>query len=262
MKRIFLSSIFLLSIISGSLFAKAIRATVKKTVPAKGIALVEVKATNGSIVVSTWNEDQILIIAHKKVDASKPKAREILDKIHIIVGQNGDALFIKAEKPDRSSSGLFGWLFGLGIKNFQVDYEITLPQRMVVKASSTNGDVEVDDVSGRLNLSTTNGSINALRIANTAEIHSTNGEIHVYYKNLPPKGDIEISTTNGEIELVLPKNPKCTLSAYTNNGEIDCNLPDIKSTSATHRYLESKINGGGAHFNVHTTNGDISIVNK
>lgn len=244
------------------LWADSMREVVRKGFPAKGIETVEINSTNGSIVVMSWDKDSISIIARKKVDGSGEKARALLQKIRVITNRQGRTLKISAKVPESKRRGLWSLLFGMGIKNYSVNWEIRVPATMDVKAYSTNGDIELDDLQGTIDISTTNGSINALRISNLANFQSTNGEIHIYFNKLPKEGDIDVGTTNGEIELVLPSEARCKINAYSTNGKINCNLAGMEKIQHSSREFSTVVHGGGVNISLGTTNGDISISSK
>ncbi len=244
------------------IFARDFRQTVEKKLASEGIHEVKVFTTNGSIILTGWDKDSIAIIAHKKVDASPTDANKILKNIDLITKREGSTLVIKAESHEKSSKNLLDWLLGLGIRDFQVDFEILVPRNLNIVLNTTNGQLEVEDISGKLDLSTTNGDINVLRASNLSEIHSTNGSVYVHFRSLPSRGRIKISTTNGKIKCVLPQQARCSITAYTNNGQIWNNLFTAKSNAVSKRSLEAACNGGGVEIDVRTTNGEISLVGK
>ncbi len=261
MRRSFYLTIFVLLSIQFVL-ARDFRQTVKKNLASEGIRKVEVFTTNGSIILKGWDKDSIAITAHKKVDTSPTDANKILNNIDLITARKGATLVVKAESHEKSSKNLLDWLLGLGIRNFQVDIEISVPRNLEIALNTTNGQLEVEDISGKLDLSTTNGDINVLRASNLSEIHSTNGSVYVHYRSLPEHGHIKISTTNGKIKCILPPQAKCSITAYTNNGEIMNVLPNAKVKMVSKRSLEAKCNGGGVEIDVRTTNGEISLMSK
>jgi len=236
--------------------------TVRKSIPAEHIEKVVVNSTNGSIIVTSWAKDSIAVVAHKKLDGSGEKAWQMLKSIKIFTEIQGHSLKLYSEIPRVQSHGWMHWLLGLGIKNFRVSWEITVPNGMQVEAASTNGDIELDDLQNVISATATNGTINALRIKGPADLHSTNGDIHIYYVELPQKGHIDISTTNGKIELILPLQANCRISAYSTNGQISCDLSNMHQTERRKRSLTTVVGHGGIPVNLETTNGDISIFNK
>jgi len=243
-------------------FARDFRQTVEKNLTSEGIREINVFTTNGSIILTGWDKDTIAITAHKKVDASPTEANKILNNIDLITTREGSTLIIKAESHEKSSKNLLDWLLGLGIRNFQVDFEIFVPRNLNIVLNTTNGQLEVEDIDGKLDLSTTNGDVNVLRASNVSEIHSTNGSVYAHYRTVPARGHIKISTTNGKIKCVLPRQAKCSITAYTNNGQIINELPTAKTRTTGKRSLEADCNGGGVEIDVRTTNGEISLVGK
>lgn len=252
----------ILIVAAQNLWAARIHETVRKDVSAAGIEKVSISSTNGTIVIIAWDKDSISVSAQKRVDGSGAKASALLQKIKIFADRQGNTLKIYAKVPKGQRHGFWNWLFGLGIKNYSVDWNIRVPASMPIATSSTNGDIELDDLKAPVEISTTNGGINALRIGGPSNIQSTNGGIHVFYKTMPKKGRISITTTNGGIEMIVPRNASCAVSAYTTNGEINCDLPDMHKTSSSGRSLETVVGDGAVKLDLETTNGDISIMSK
>ncbi len=262
MKRVKFFSLLILIMVVQQAWAASVNKTERHVIAVQDLAKIGIRATNGSIIVSVWPKDSVEIVAHKRVDGSDEKARQMLRNIKIFIKPQDGVLLVYADVPNERRHGFWSWLFGMGIKNFSVNWEVKVPAKLAVEAQSTNGDIEVDDVNAPIAASTTNGNIDALRIGNKAELHSTNGKIYVYYTHLPQMGTIDISTTNGEIELILPTKAHCKISAYSTNGTISCDLRGATKRKSSRRECDVLLNKGGVEINLQTTNGDITVLNK
>jgi DUF4097 and DUF4098 domain-containing protein YvlB len=80
----------------------------------------------------------------------------------------------------------------------KVDFVVTLPRWAAVKLVSTNGDIQVTDLSGALTVETTNGRVRATGLGNGAKVESTNGAITLDFAKVADAG-ITCETTNGAI---------------------------------------------------------------
>jgi DUF4097 and DUF4098 domain-containing protein YvlB len=88
---------------------------------------------------------------------------------------------------------------------------------------------------------------------------TTNGEIKVQMASVGGDG-LVLETTNGSIDLKLPKDAKATLSARCVNGGIAVSdLPFERTGESSRRKLDGAINGGGPAVKLETVNGRIRV---
>ncbi len=248
-------------IIFSFLQAKTLEEKFSKRLPAKDIEKVIISNKNGGIEVESWGNDEIEIVAYKKVRASgADDAQKLLDALKIEIEQYNSELEIKTVYPDRKDGGgLFSWLLGMGGGNYSVHYEIKVPEKMDLDLHSTNGNIEVNGCGGIIALRTTNGKISADDVAGALSCKSTNGSIKAYIKSVSDNEDMTFKTTNGSIKVYMPQDVNADLKAHTTNGSINCDLPIKTRYSSSRRSLEAQINDGGPQLYFKTTNGSIHI---
>ena len=263
----YFSKISLLVLITGLFnftFASSLEETFTKKIPSENISSISVFNQNGSIEVESWTEDQIEIVAYKKVRAgSREKAEKLMEYLEIEIDQSGDNLRIETIPPRKNKeddSGFLSWLFSLGDHGgASVDYVIKVPQKMDLELNSTNGGLNVDDCEGRIDLKTTNGKIVAENIKGSTNCKTTNGSIKVYLDKVYPKEDMTFKSTNGSIKVYLPRDINADVEAKTTNGSIDCDLPVKGERSKSKHHYYGEINDGGSLIYLKTTNGSIGI---
>lgn len=139
-----------------------------------------------------------------------------------------------------------------------------------VTADTANGGVELRDIGGRAVADTTNGEIVLERIGGDAKADTTNGAIFVTEAGGAVKadttngdvlvrtgavnGDYRLGSTNGNIQLYLPKDASIEVRGQTSWGTIETDFPlqkdgrEVKGTA-----------GGGAHKISIETNRNIGI---
>lgn len=244
--------------------ATTLEETFTKTIPAKNISSVSVYNQNGSVEVESWTEDQIEIVAYKKVQASgHEKAKKLMEYLEIEIDQSGDHLRIETIPPRKNKendSGFMSWLFSLGNNSgASVDYVIKVPHKMNLELNSTNGGLTVNDCEGMIDLKTTNGKIVAENIKGSTNCKTTNGSIKVYLDKVYPKEDMTFKSTNGSIKVYLPRDVNADVEAKTTNGSISCDLPLKGEHSKSKRHFYGEINDGGSLIYLKTTNGSIRI---
>lgn len=161
--------------------------------------------------------------------------------------------------------------------NDRVDFEIQVPRNFDIKADAyNNGKIEIDGVTGELNVESYNGPITLTNISGSASASTYNGSIEVTFTKVTPDAPMAFSTYNGNVDLSVPDGTKFTTKMKTNR-EIytDFESFSIKQSKPVtsksdkgrfnikyENWVEADLNGGGAEVMMKTTNGDIYIRKK
>ena len=147
----------------------------------------------------------------------------------------------------------------LGGTQYRVDYEVRAPIGLALKLSATNGEIDVTDWEGRVEMSATNGQLEGRGLKGEVDASTTNGEINIRLAQLTDKG-ITIETTNGEVVIEMPKAAKGRILARVTNGDISVDGLNVDASPAnTRRRYEGVVNGGGPTVSIETTNGGIHV---
>ncbi len=242
--------------------------TIERTVGLAAGGGVVIEATNGSIDVATWDQDDVKVVARKKVRADDTaQARELLSQIEIQIDEEDDSVRISADIP-RSS-----WFGG---DSATVSFELTIPAGAELEASSQNGSIEVRDLGGRARIETQNGSITAKGVGGPLEAESSNGSIKAYEIQGPIQaettngsikaeitsadlsGDARLKTTNGSVELRLDGGVAASIDARTRNGSVNSDFPG-GTQDRRKRTLDLDLNGGGPRVELESSNGSIRV---
>ncbi len=112
---------------------------------------------------------------------------------------------------------------------------------------------------GRVQASTVNGSIEANDLGGEVEASTTNGSVEVEMARVDPSGRNRLSTTNGSVRLVLPRDVGADVEAHTVNGAARCEFDLAADTRVSRRSIEGRIGSGGARFELRTVNGSTHI---
>ena len=232
--------------------------------PGGRLSLVNV---NGAISVGTWDRHEVTMKAEKRAGAgSEEEARQLLEETTVKFDRTGDLIDIRTEvaQPKRK-------------RNVSVAYTLTVPEEIDLKLRSVNGGIQANDVSGGVDAKTTNGRIELAGITGVVKArttngnvdlsevlgrigaNATNGKIEVAISELGEEAhDIRAGTTNGGIEVSLPKGLKAHLKASTVNGSIDSDFP-VTVKGRISKSVNQAINGGGRLIDLKTTNGSIRL---
>ena len=241
--------------------------------PGKNLNL---KTFSGDVSVSTWSAEGVYV----KITGNE-NAKDILD---ITLESSDDGVKVIVKEKDNSN---------LSVLNLKID--IRLPQSYNADISSAEGDLELNGVSGyiemktadgdiktsetsgSLDLKTAGGDIESLNFGGNISVSTAGGDIHLdgsdgkisgataggdiklYYKG-ENKG-IKLTTSGGDIKVTLPGDfaADCKLTTYS--GEISSEIP-ITDSKKTDMKLKGTMNGGGELLKCSTSGGDINIFAK
>jgi DUF4097 and DUF4098 domain-containing protein YvlB len=141
-----------------------------------------------------------------------------------------------------------------------------------VKLSTSGGNVTVHDASGDLTLETSGGNIQGESLNGTMrletsggniELRDSDGKLHastsggnIRVKLKDNKG-IDLSSSGGNLSLLLPKSISADIHAEATGGDVNCDFQF--SGKLKEGTLKGKINGGGNAIDLETSGGDITI---
>lgn len=237
-----------------------------------------IESVNGRIVVEAWDRPEVRIQITREVRAGKDEqARQILRQLSADVSVHPEEIRIESIYPkQRKVVGFWDWI-GHGVRSFNIHYYVQVPRetsldlttsnggvrvRAVegrVEASTTNGDVDVSAVRGSLHARTTNGEVRLARIEGSANASTTNGGVAVEMASLPERGAMQLGTTNGNIQLTLPREVHALMEAETTNGRVNINYELATQGMITSKSIRGTIGGGGVRISLETTNGNIDV---
>jgi DUF4097 and DUF4098 domain-containing protein YvlB len=155
---------------------------------------------------------------------------------------------------------------------------ISVPSDTSVSATSHNGNIEIESLTGEFDLQANNGHLTLNNVSGSVVAHSLNGPIKVSMNKVDPTKPLSFSTLNGSIEATLPADWKANVKLTTNHGEIwsdfdfklsaggivtqQNNTSDGKFKVTTDRGIVGTVNGGGPEATFRSFNGKIFIKKK
>lgn len=215
---------------------------------------VEIGNVNGKVVVRAGEGNAVEVVAIKTGRGATPEAaKEALERLNI--RETVSPSEVKIETQIDRTGGLFN-------HSGSIEYTVRVPASVELKATTVNGGVEIEGVSGRVIAETTNGGIHGRGIAGPIEASTTNGGVDVEVTQVTDAG-VRLECTNGGIKLRLPADARASISARVTNGGIDTgNLPLQTRGESSRRRLDADMNGGGPRIALEGTNGGISITSR
>ncbi len=193
--------------------------------PLEAGARLLVENFNGSIQVSSWDQDEIRIQGAKFASSE-----ELLELLDIDIVAAGDFVQVRTLRPS-SRRGAMG-----------ARYVIHVPEDTVVdRLLSTNGRVEVTGVAGPVRVRTSNGRVEVRRVKGDVEVTTSNGSITC--KQI--EGDAKLRTSNGAIRV---DGLRGRLRARTSNGSVKARL----APETAGEPIEIRTSNGSVHLVLET----------
>lgn len=199
---------------------------------------------NGGVTVVGWDQSSVKVTARIQAYArSASSARSIAQEIRILTDGT-----IRADGPDRVRHS-----------SWSVSYIIYTPRKMDLDLETENGGIGIEDVEGAMRLRARNGGISLDRVAGDVRGETENGGVHVTLDGSRWRGDgLDVSTSNGGVELYVPSGYSARLETGTVNGGFSIDFPISVQGRLTHR-LTTTLGNGGPTIRAVTTNGGVAI---
>jgi len=184
--------------------------------------LIEIDNKNGGITVETWDQPGYRIERTIKVKgATDAQAQENLDKVQVQFSDNDVA--------GTQRISLEFTVPGDNWSNYAITVNVKVPEGVTLDldVATSNGEIVITDVSGRdMVLHTSNGRMTLDKVyAETIRGSTSNGRISGEVE----ASTVDLSTSNGSIDLTIPATRSGDYTLDTSNGSIDLTLP--KSTN-------------------------------
>jgi hypothetical protein len=239
---------------------------------------IEVESQNGRIVVEAWDRPQVRVQMTREVRTAEDEtARSLMKQLTADVTVGGSHMKIVSVYPKREKVVGFWDLIGHGVQSTNIHYYLQVPRQSLLDlvtangevrvrgtegklhALTTNGDIDLTSVSGGADVRTTNGEIRIARLEGLADAQTTNGSVAAEITSVPSTGSMVFHTTNGNVQLALPRDVHADVDANTTNGRVSINYNVTMKGSISSKTIRGKIAGGGARIVLTTTNGNIDV---
>ncbi|MEM8960274.1 MAG: DUF4097 family beta strand repeat-containing protein [Acidobacteriota bacterium] len=159
--------------------------------------------------------------------------------------------------------------------NEDIRFDIKVPRRASLNLRTVNnGDVEVRDIEGELDLGNTNGDIAAYDISGSITAATTNGDVTVTMTKVTANKAMAFTTLNGDIDVTFPSNLKADLRMRSSYGDLLTDFdvqvsaapPKIEREATGSRVqvkveneVSAKVGGGGPEFTFKSFHGDVVV---
>ncbi|MGH9613414.1 MAG: DUF4097 family beta strand repeat-containing protein [Bryobacteraceae bacterium] len=196
------------------------------TYPLSQGGTISIENQNGSIEISSWNNNSVEITGAKFA-----KTQEDLNRIQIEIHAAPDAISIRTVIP-RDSHINGGARYVLHVPR-QVNLNkiassngaIRIGQTVgIVNARTSNGSIDIDPHEGNVEADTSNGRIRVDLSGGLLTANTSNGPIEAHVRN-PAASPLGLATSNGPITLSLDAGALPAIHASSSNGPIDLHIP-------------------------------------
>ncbi len=198
--------------------AEETTATIKFSDPSKP-GLLRVYVSRGDLAIKGGDVDTVTVTS-----SAQPEGRTATRRDGLRVISTASS-FAMTEK-DNVIELNYGSGAHAGSDN--ADFEIVVPRNTALDVTTGwGGDIEVQDVTGDVEVKNMNGEIELTGLGGGALVETMNGEITASFATLPSGKPLSFTSMNGEIALRLPPDTKANVRIRTQNGSI---LTDFSDT--------------------------------
>lgn len=138
----------------------------------------------GNIVLRTRNSGKIDYHVRLEADASQKDAKLLLKSFAISARETAEGVYMRGETFGRQCSGRL-W----------VTLELNIPKNYSIDATTGGGNIEIEDINGRVSVSTAGGSVSAGNVGGLARLETDGG--HISIKSVA--GELTAITGGGHI---------------------------------------------------------------
>jgi len=220
---------------------------------------VEVKGVNGDVRATASTGSEVEVTAAKHARRSDPDDV----KIEVIEHEGGVTICAVYPTPRRARKENAcevgdSWHSSTEDNDVTVDFEVRIPAGVAFRGQTVNGEMSATGLKADVKASTVNGSV---RVTTTglAEASTVNGSVYVEMGRADWTDELDFSTVNGGITLILPAGLNTEVRASTVNGDLVTDYPLTVTGRFGPRRMRGTIGSGGRSLSLSTVNGEIKL---
>ena len=267
-----------LFVLTGASYGAELKQVNEKVFPLSESGRLEIQNQNGRITVEAWTRKDVRVQITRTVRTSDDsKAEALMKELRADVTVTRDRIRIESRSPKREENVGIWDVLGQRVTALNIHYYIQAPAgtRLLLETANgeirvrgmaggitgqtVNGGIEITGASGPVEVSTTNGSVTLSGLEGAARAGTTNGDMTAAFRRVPPDGEIELATTNGNVAVTLPANANAAFDAVTSNGRVTVGFPIQSRGTISSKTVRGTIGKGGASISLRTTNGNVVV---
>lgn len=210
---------------------------------------IEIEGINGPITITGKTGISTVKIWGEKVVGSDSyeDAEAHLEYLKVQISDKTEKISIETNQPSLTHG-----------RNYQVIYNVIIPDNWDIAIGNVNGRVEVDSLNGNIGIGLVNGDVVLTEISGNTAVGLTNGAVYSKMA-LPLNGFCKINTVNGQIQLSIPKTTSAELAAKVTNGTVSVSNLMLKNMVNSRNSISGVLGNGEGTITVESVNGTISV---
>jgi DUF4097 and DUF4098 domain-containing protein YvlB len=251
--------------------AESYREQSQRSFDVNGVGGLRVENARGRIELHKSPDQQVHLTALKTARADdQPAAKKLAGEITVEVERSGGTLVVRAHYPRSMSVDIDIWdlMRGQTVPRADLTLLLTVPDRLPVTLTTTNGDIDSDHVSGPQTIRTVSGDVLVKNASGNLEVHTTSG--HVSVNNIAfarvgtVSGDVEaesirqglhVETTVGDVTV---RQARDSLALQTVSGDIEVDRAP-RGIGVTTTNGSVSIGEAAGPVRISTSNGDVRV---
>lgn len=251
-----------------------------------GKADVSLATFDGAIEIRPWDRSEVQVVVEKRA-----LNKESADTIEVQTQQDANHIVVDVKVPRHEG-------FGMHFSHRSAKLIVSVPAVSNVIAKSNDGSIDIEGITGQVDLRSGDGSIRGRRLSGEVMAHTGDGSIRLdgvkgslrvdtgdgsitaegAFTSVRARsgdgsvriaaepgsastGDWDISTGDGSVTLALPDGFSAEIDAHTGDGGI--HMQDLSLTNVTGRIAKNTVRGrlgaGGSTVRVRTGDGSITL---
>ena len=278
----------LMNMIAGALLVTTLAQSNDTTFAVDPNARLELTNHEGTIVVRTWDRDEVEVRTNRRYRGSI-EIRRSAGTVRISESRRWDdddddldyrltipasmAIDLRGSETDVRVEGTTGEV------NIDVNYGDVFVRggsgRVTIRTD--DGEIDVEDLDGRIRLSSMDGDVTLNGGAGDIEVDATDGAItlldieattvvantvdgDIWFDGvLEPRGSYVLTTHDGDITVQIPEDTDAQVRLARHDGEIMTDFPMTVQSWPAGRRFEFSLGGGSAELQIEAFDGDIEL---
>ena len=227
-----------------------------------------VRTFDGSIEIRPWDKADVQVVVEKR-----GRDKSDIANIEVQTQQNGNHVEVLVK--DTPMHGI-----GIHFGGRSAKLIVSMPASADVSARSGDGSIDVEGLTGHIQLQSGDGAIHAARVGGDIDVHTGDGSVTLSGKLTGVRArsgdgsvtihadsgstagnDWDIATGDGSVTLAIPDDFGAELDAHTGDGGIhmqDVTLSNVTGTIGRNS-LRGRLGNGGHNVRVRTGDGSITL---
>jgi hypothetical protein len=238
-----------------------------RTWDATKLTALEAVTTNGSIELEAdFGASVRLDVTRVCYGRSRADAENYIDRIKVTDTIDSGRLKVEADMPASGGRNYGASFDGLVPADLDLDLHTSNGRVEVedlkaeVRVRTSNGAVELNDTEGRADLRTSNAAVTLRAHHGPVQVENSNGAVSADIAELSTGENVQLETSNGNIEIRLPKEVSARFDATTSNGAVSVSgFDDVDYEVYEPTHKKGTIGSGACEIELKTSNGSIEI---